>query len=97
MSETAENIQAAKARLQAAPEPAKRTKNPVYAVFVRNETKAWVCMSEQLAAPNRQAAIVLACEDNNEPDREGEFLVLAADAVKYITRKIEQTTVETFV
>ena len=105
MTDAAQRLDDAQAGLQAGKEipgtasataAVKRTRNPEYAVFVCNETKAWVCMSEQLAAPSRQAAVLQACKDNSEPDREGEFLVIPADAVKHITRKIKQTVVDEF-
>jgi hypothetical protein len=84
--------------LQAAPDPApaQRKRNPVYAVFFKSATGGWTCMSTNRAAGSRKEAVLAECKANNEPDLEGEFMVIPADAIKHIKRTVKKQTVDEF-
>jgi hypothetical protein len=94
--EAATRIDEGRQRLQAAaePEPVKRTKNPVYAVFVENDQHALDCMTEQVAANSRKDAIRKAVEANGGKPESGRFLVVPVGSLSWHTRSTRTETAE---
>jgi hypothetical protein len=103
MTDPAQNLDDAKARLQAAaePKPAKRSKAS-YAVLRLIEVDgekdhlSYVLITEQVAASSRREAIKLATANIEEAMKSGDFLVIPSAQVQTIKRTTRTETVDEF-